>query len=135
MAFAGYLMKFTQNNEIVPYKFMQTFKSTPNQRTDMDSYTDANGELHRNALEHTSTKTEWTTPPLHITDWEQLMALFNRNYINALERKVPVEYYNFEDCDYKTGYFYVPDFTIEVLLDKGNNDLLLNSVRFAIIEY
>lgn len=135
MAFAGYLMKFTQNNETVPYDFIQTFKSTPNQRTDMDDYPDANGELHRNVLSHTSTKTEWTTPPMSISKWEELMALFKRNYINELERKVPVEYYNFESCDYKTGYFYIPDFTVEALLVRRNNDLLINSVRLAIIEY
>lgn len=135
MAFAGYLMKFTQNNEIVPYKFMQTFKSTPNQRTDMDDYTDANGELHRNVLSHTSTKTEWTTPPMSINKWEELMAFMQRNYENALERKVPVEYYNFESCDYRTGYFYVPDFTVEALLIRKNGDMLINSVRLAIIEY
>lgn len=136
MAFAGYLIKLTQNSEIVPYEFIQTFKSTPNQRTDMDDYTDANGELHRNVLSHTSTKTEWTTPPLKIARWEELMALLKRNYINEQERKIPVEYYNFESCDYKTGYFYIPDFTVEALLVKtATNDMLINSVRLAIIEY
>lgn len=135
MAFAGYLMKFTQNNEIVPYDFIASFKSTPNQRTDMDDYTDANGELHRNVLSHTSTKAEWTTPPMSISKWESFMALLKRNYENEQERKAPVEYYDFENGNYKTGYFYIPDFTVEALLIRKNGDMLINSVRLAIIEY
>lgn len=135
--FQGYLMKFGKTGREVPAKFIQTFKSTPNQRTDMDDYTDADGLFHRNELSHRSTKTEWTTPEMRIADWEELMALLNANYDVANgKRDVNVTYYNFEYCSYVSGHFYIPDFTIEVhLSDRPNKDLLLAPVRFAIIEY
>lgn len=137
MAFQGYLMKFSKTGVELPAKFIQTFKSKPNQRTDMDDYTDADGLFHRNELSHTSTKTEWTTPPMHIPEWEELMALLKSNYdsVNG-KRDVNVTYYNFEDCNYVQGHFYVPDFEVEVYLaNRQRNDLLLAPVRFAIIEY
>lgn len=141
MSFQGYLMKFEKTGVEVPVKFIQTFKSTPNQRTDMDDYTDADGLFHRNELKHTPTKTEWTTPEMRIADWEELMALLKANYTiteteSGKKRDVDITYYNFEDCDYVHGHFYIPDFTVEVhLSDRARNDLLLAPVRFAIIEY
>ena len=66
MAYAGYLIKV--GNYTIPLSLIRAetytvFKSV----TDLDSYVDANGELHRNALEHIANKVEFETIPL-LTD-------------------------------------------------------------------
>ena len=55
MAYSGYLFKF--GNYTFPNKYIlwDTFETNPNQRQDLDSYTDANGLTHRNAISHTKT--------------------------------------------------------------------------------
>lgn len=137
MAFQGYFIKFRKTNtEFQAGKYIQTYKVTPNQRSDLDDYTDANGLLHINVLSHTSTKIELNTKPMWTSDWEEMMALFKANYSNELERRIELEYYDQESGEYKVGDFYVPDFTPEILLVKReNNKYLVNACRFAFIEF
>lgn len=128
MAFNGYLIKI--GSIIISSKFiaLNSYKSTPNQMTDLDSYTDSNGLLHRNVLPHKSTKIEFNTPPLTLATKIELQSLLPTRV------KLSLTYWNDEENVYKTGDFYIPDITFEVSHHTANN-IWYNPVRIAFIEY
>lgn len=131
MALQGYLIKV--GNYTIPLTFMkiETYKSAPNQRQDLDSYRDANGYLHRNVLSHTATKLEFETPYLTFKDMRTLIQNIRANYTDDLARTVELTYYDEETDSYKTGTFYMPG-TVEYNL--FNKEIYAPS-RFAFIEY
>jgi hypothetical protein len=136
MAFNGYLIKFTSSGQEFPIKYIQSYTTTPNQRSDADDLTDATGELHINVLPHTSTKIEFNTPPLHTADYEELMSLLRSHYIDELQRDVNIEYYNMETCNYEYAHCYVPDFSPAInIIHREKKDFLTSTIRFAFIEF
>lgn len=80
---------------------------SPNQRQDMDSYTDGYGVTQRNALAHTKTQVQFTTLPMRGTDMDMVMAGITSNYINPKERDANCTYYDDESRGFKTGHFYL----------------------------
>jgi len=131
MAFQGYYIKV--GNYTIPLTFMkvETYKSAPNQRQDLDSYRDANGYLHRNVLSHTATKLEFETPYLTFKDMRSLIQNIRANYTDELARTVELTYYDEETDSYKTGTFYMPG-TVEY--NWFNKEIYAPS-RIAFIEY
>lgn len=131
MAFQGYYIKV--GNYTIPLTFMklESYKSAPNQRQDLDSYRDANGYLHRNVLSHTATKLEFETPYLTFKDMRTLIQNIRANYTDDLARTVELTYYDEETDSYKTGTFYMPG-TVEY--NWYNKEIYAPS-RFAFIEY
>ena len=63
-AFEGWILKI--NGEIFPNCLiaLESYDCTPDQIMDLDPYRDGMGELHRNALPHTATSIEFSTPYL-----------------------------------------------------------------------
>lgn len=131
MAFQGYLIKV--GNYTIPLTFMklESYKSAPNQRQDLDSYRDANGYLHRNVLSHTASKLEFETPYLSMKDMRTLIQNIRANYTDDLARTVELTYYDEETDSYKTGTFYMPG-TVEY--NWYNKEIYAPS-RIAFIEY
>lgn len=131
MALQGYLIKV--GNYTIPLTFIkiETYKSAPNQRQDLDSYRDANGYLHRNVLSHTATKLEFETPYLTFKDMRSLIQNIRANYTDELARTVELTYYDEETDSYKTGTFYMPG-TVEY--NWYNKEIYAPS-RIAFIEY
>lgn len=126
----------------LPLKFikLETYKATPNQRLDRDSYEDANGDLQRNALDKTRTKIEFETPPLHYLDKREFMAnlreQFNKSQAEYNQRKVQLTYFNDETDEYDTAFFYIPDITWTYYnVDEENADITYMPTRIAFIEY
>lgn len=122
------------------YIRLETYKTTPNQRLDRDSYEDANGDLQRNALNKTRTKIEFETPYLRYYDKRILMAnlreQFNNSQAEHNERKVQLTYFNDETDEYDTAFFYIPDITWTYYnVDEVNKDILYLPTRIAFIEY
>lgn len=106
MSYQGYMFQFGS------YKFSRmiradTYKITPNARQDLDSYRDANGELHRTALDHTATSVTFTIPAHKEREHEEMMSAIRSSYINEKERDAQCSYYDPETCTYKTGHFYI----------------------------
>lgn len=134
MNYAGYDIMFKKTNQILPFKYINSYQATPNQRIDVDSFRNEETVLNRNVAQHTSTKMEWTTPYLWINEWEELMALIRNNYDIKIERRIQVTFYDMEDCVYKDGYMYIPDFTAEIR-HLENGDTFVMPVTFNLIEY
>lgn len=130
MAFQGWLLKIN-GVEFPAGKFIQlsTYKSTPNQKQDEDSYRDANGELQRNILPHTCSKIEFNTPHMHLSTKTEFQSFFSGG-----RDVLMLDYWNDEIGDYSSGKFYVPDITYE-MYQITENDIIYKPIRVAFIEY
>lgn len=128
MVFKGYLLKI--NGRIFPNEFIftESYKTTPNQLQDLNSYRDADGALQRNVLPHTLSKIEFNTVPMHLADKIEL-----QRYITD-RVKLEVEYWNDESNTYETDYFYVPDIDFEYY-QVTEDDIWYKSFRIALIKY
>ena len=102
---------------------------------DVDSYRDANGILHREALEHAPIKVEFSTRNM-LTDAQMQDFLSNvrRNYTNAAERKVLATVYVPELGDYKVCEMYMSTPEPKIWGIK-NGTLYYEPMRLAFIEY
>lgn len=137
MAFQGYLLKF--GSGVFPNKYLvpSSYKTTPYQRLELDSYRDANALLHRETIGNYKTKIDFNTKAnLKEQDKVNMFNIFSSGLVNQRERKYYIEYWNDETHSYKQGYFYMPDleYTIKKI-DEKNNTLIYDSIRIAFIEY
>lgn len=102
---------------------------------ELDSYRDANGVLHREALEHTVQKVEFETPPmLSNADMAELFSAINSNYVGKKERKALVTAYDPETDGYVSQHMYLANtkFSMNCILD---GKILYNPVRISFTGY
>lgn len=136
--FKGYLIKSTANDIIFPNKYIlyEGWDSTPNHREEIKAWRDDNTrELFRITAE--GTKTDFTIKikgGLHLADKIAIQEFFTNAEVNHLERKIQLTYWNDEDNEYKTSYFYRPDikFTIRKVTE---NDIVYNEYTISLVEY
>lgn len=133
MAYNGYLLKL--GDYIVPAKkFIKadTYKPYVNMQ-DIDDWTDANGYLHRNAVELKAIKVEFETPAMltNVT-FEEFMSNIRRNYTNEIARELMVEAYIPEMDSYVKQRCYMADIQPQIYGTYGGV-VRYNSVRFAFI--
>lgn len=134
MAYQGYLIKV--GNYQIPHKFIKADTYSPYRNVqDLDSYRDANGILHRNALAHVPNKVEFETPSMLTNiQFEELMSNIRANYTNAIERKASVTMYVPETNSYETQEMYMPDITPKIY-GIFNGVIKYNPIRLAFIGY
>lgn len=131
--YSGFLLKI--GNEIFNMKYIKekTYKGYVSVQ-DLDSYRDANGLLHRETLSHVPIKCEFETIPLNNEQYEQIMDMIRRNYINELERKVTITAFILEYNGYVTqdAYMAEPQPQIQTIKD---NKIQYAPLRIAFIGY
>lgn len=135
MAYSGWLIK-VGDFEISAKSIIKadSYKVTKNSQ-DLDSYRDANGELHRTSLEHQPNKVEFETVPMMTNvQFASLMANIQRNYINATEKSAYVTLYVPETDSYVTQKMYMADITPQ-MYGTYDNVIHYDSIRFAFIGY
>lgn len=110
-----YLLKF--NGTVLPTKYIASdgYVTTPNQRTELEAYRDANILLHRVTSTNFKTTIMLTTTPMSLSDKRNFQEIIESGMINSIERKVVVTYWNDETNSYTTGYFYISDPTYSTL--------------------
>lgn len=133
MAYSGWLLKV--GNYTVPMKFMkpETYSAYVNMQ-DLDDYTDANGYLHRNAVELKAIKAEFETVAM-LTNKEfdeDLVANIRSQFVNTTEKGCYITAYIPEYGDYIMQYGYMADFQPTIY---GTYDGVIhyNSVKFSFI--
>lgn len=134
MAYAGYLIQV--GNYKIPHSWIraETYVVTKNGQ-DLDSYRDANGVLHRNALEHWVAKAEFETPALKTNkEVSSFMNNISSNYTNEVEKKANVTMYIPELDDYVTQEMYIPDIPF-TLYSADEKEVKFNQFRVAFIGY
>lgn len=134
VAYNGFLIKV--GDYIIPFKYMKADSYTAYRSIqDLDSYRDANGQLHRTALSHVPNKVEFETPPM-LTDksFADLMSNIQKNYINSNERRASVTMYVPETNSYVTQDMYMPDIMPKIYHADANK-IKYGSIRLAFIGY
>lgn len=106
MANVAYSFKF--GNFIIPDEYIAEdgYDCTPNQRQDIEPWTDASGVTHRNVVPHTKSDVTITFRDLR---WNQFTTLINgitANYASN-ERDANCQYLDMETMTLKTGHFYL----------------------------
>lgn len=131
--YSGFLLKI--GNEIFNMKYIKekTYKGYASVQ-DLDSYRDANGVLHREALSHVPIKCEFETIPLDNEQYGQIMDMIRRNYINELERKVPITAFILEYNGYVTQDAYMAEPQPQIQTITGNK-IQYAPLRIAFIGY
>jgi hypothetical protein len=127
----GYMLKigtFVFPNELIK---RGTYKTAPAQRQSNGDYVDADGYLHTAPMPHTRSKIEFYTVPMRKYQMRALMDAIVAQYTDALDKKVPINYYEEEYGEYVDGDFYLSSTQEYTYLDVDTYD----SCRFAFIEY
>lgn len=134
MAYNGWLIKIGNNTDIHQYILEKTYKVTRHIQ-DLDPFRDANGVLHRNALDHLSYTISFDIRPINNTQMESLMSIIRSNFSEARERRIDnFTFYLPETNDYVTAPVYMPD--IDYKINKiSNNVVRYESTTFEFIGY
>lgn len=137
MAYNGYLFQF--GDYIFPNKYIKfdTYDIAPDQRQDMDSFTNGKGITIRNALEHTKTNITFSTLQMPEKAMRTILASLDKNYINRNETDANCVYYNPRKNSYSTGHFYLDPsvkFRIKKVDDEGKK-INYGEMQWIFIEY
>lgn len=154
--FLGYFFKATKTSAVFPNQYIMydTYSTTPNHREEIKAYRDENTrELYRITADGMKTSIKFSTrDKLHKADKETILAFFTNaeaqesdSYTAWKQRKVQLTYWNEEDGEYKTSYFYRPNLEFKInhieptrQVDNNNNviyDIIYNSLDIELIEY
>ena len=137
-AYAGYLIKLGgENGTVLPSKYIRynTYEVEPDQRLDLDSTRDLTGVMHRNVLQHTATRIDFTTPHLSKPDHDYLLKLLHDNMSDTHSKTITLQYWDDEWSTYKTGVFYIPDIKFHIRSIDDDFGILYNETKLAFIEY
>lgn len=120
----------------------ETYEIAPCSRQDLDSYRDALGVLHRNALEHTATVVEFDIKMIHEKQMQELMSAIVESYDKPngyYERCCSnVSYFDPESNRMRTGKFYIDSnlkFSLYADWDEAHGGKLYNETHFKFVEY
>lgn len=109
MGFNGYLIKIGNYSTFFNKFIVSESYKISKKVIDLDSYRDANGVLHRNALPHVSYTISFEVKPLDNTRMQELLSSIRENFTIPAERKLSVSFYVPELDDYVTTDCYMPD--------------------------
>lgn len=107
---------------------------TPNQRTELEAYRNADVLLHRVTSPNFKTSITLTLCPMSLTEKMTVQSIINSAMIVPTERKVAVTYWNDETNTYETGDFYISDVTYSVMGYYGG-ERWYKSVTYQLTEY
>ena len=135
MAYSGYLVKI--GTYTVPFKYIKADTySCVWSVVDFDSYRDANGELHRDAVSDRRTmKVEWETPDMSEDEIQTLLTAIKGQFISAKAKSCNVTAYMPEEGVYKTDKCYLTsDVNISIRYADATH-IRYNPIRLAFIGY
>lgn len=133
MAYSGWLVK-VGDYTIPANKFIkaESYSAYVNMQ-DLDPWTDANGYVHRTAVELKAMKIEFETPAMLTNkDFSELMAGIRANYTVPRARQFLLTAYIPEYDEYMTQTAYMADFTPQ-MYSNSNGVIRYNPVRLAFI--
>lgn len=133
MAYSGWLVKvgdFTIDSK--KYIKAESYSAYVNMQ-DLDPWTDANGYVHRNAVELKVAKVEFDTPAMLTNiSFSELMRNIQANYTVPKARQFLLTAYIPEYDDYVTQTAYLADFQPQIYGNYGGI-IRYNSIRLAFI--
>lgn len=133
MAYSGWLIK-AGNYIIDSKKYIKSDSYSPYvNMQDLDPWTDANGYVHRTAVDLKAMKVEFETPAM-LTNFEfsELMRNIQANYSAPKARQLILTAYIPEYDDYITQTAYLADFQPQIYGNYGGI-IRYNPIRLAFI--
>ena len=136
--FDGWLLKF--GSVTLPNSFLLAggWEETPNQRTELDAYRDADILLHRETSSNYKSKFKITVRELTLSEMEAFREVLNSAVVNETERKLDITYWNTEELDYVHSItnFYLTDTTYKIdTIDELKKNINYESFTMTFIEY
>lgn len=123
--FQGFLIS---TNGIEFPQLMTSYKISPNQEQEVESYIDTNGYLHTETLPHRRTRIDLTFDDLDLYNIEIIVNCFPNM------KNVSITYWNDKYMSYDTGIFYVSNYTTEI--DYYTNDnIYYKPFSISLIEF
>lgn len=132
MAYDNYLLKI--GDYVVPMKYIkaETYSPYVNMQ-DVDPWTDADGYVHRNAIQLKALKIEFETPAMMTQkQLNTFLSNIKSNYISEKERTFNVTAFIPEFDGYVTQKAYLADFT-PVIYGIFDSVIKYQPIRLAII--
>lgn len=129
-----FLIKF--GNTELPNKYITSdgYVTTPNQRTELEAYRDANILLYRLTSPNYKTSISLTLCPMSASDKKEVQRIIESGMMNTVERKVDVTYWNEEINSYSRGVFYISDVTYS-LMGRYGGENWYKPVTYQLTEY
>lgn len=121
--------------EFLEHIELDSYVIIPNARLDMDSYTDANGVLHREALEHTKTKITFSLLELSQSQMAEVMNGLTSNYIDFKQRDATCTYFDPETNSVKTGHFYLSSNLELRIKEVRKGEFIYSPTELVFVEY
>jgi hypothetical protein len=103
-------------------------------RTEIKAKRDDNNKLWRVTSPNHKTQIEFTTLKLNLKQWKEIRNILFEAMVNYNQRKLEVEYWDFEKCAYRTMTAYIPDITYTPS-KCTDNDIIINPITINLIEY
>ena len=122
----------------IPLKYMraETYTVTPDQRMEWNAERDVSGVLHRETVENTPPKIEFSTPNLTSADINVLNGIIKSALTNTLQRNITIQYYDPELDQYWEWDCYMPDVKYKIRnVDVANHVVNYEELRYAFIGY
>lgn len=139
MSFEGWLIKFGAVQLPNSYLLADGWESTPNQRTEISAWRDANILLHRDTSPNFKTSLKLNIKEMNLQEREALKAVIGLATLpdtDKKQRRVQITYWNDEDLEYRSGVFYMTDTTYTIhRIDEDNKDIEYNGHTIELIEY
>ena len=132
MAYNGYLLKL--GNYIVPHSIIRadTYSAYINTQ-DLEPWTDADGYVHRNAIELKAQKVEFETVPMMTNKtFKDFMSNIRANFISDIDKSLSITAYIPELDEYVTQKGYMVDITPKIY-GIFDDVIKYDSIRFAFI--
>lgn len=132
MAYYGYLLKL--GDYIIPKGIIRadTYSAYINMQ-DIDPWTDADGYVHRNAVELKALKVEFETVPMMTNKtFTDFMSNIQSNFISDIDKSLYITAYIPELDDYVTQKGYMVDITPKIY-GVFDDVVKYDSIRFAFV--
>lgn len=123
--YKGYLIKAVDSDVKLNMSWIvrKSYCTTPNQREEIEAYRDDyTRDLIRVTAPGKKSKIKFTLARTDLDTKIAIQAFFSSVMVDKLQRKVHLTFWNDEDNEYQTGYFYLPD--IEWVIEDVTEDTI-----------
>ena len=134
--FKGYLIKNAETGSTYNgFMLKESYSCTPNQREELVAYRDDNTRnLTRVTASGKKTTMTFSTVDLDLTKMEAMIKFFESSMTNKEQRKCHITFWDFEKFEYRTSYFYIPNWTFNVNRITSDN-IYFKDMEITLTEY